>query len=458
MIDSLKHAHFEMQPLEARIQLSGAADLTHSTSALPIHGYRFDVASIGSKVFFPGDDLIQIYDAAKGTWSDAVPPVSLQLDVVARVGSKVVFGGPLRGTGQPTNIVNIYDSVTDTWSTSKLPRKVVLQSSAAFGDEALFFTRTTGDNTYAFLFNSKRLTWKIISPPPDGLPGQAFTLGDRAYLNSSRFFYDFPRHRWMKTDLLTYGQNLKGIGTRLVINNGNSTRVIDTVTGQESTAVTHGDNGGGSVTTVGSKLLIAGSGAGLLQQKNDVVDVYDVSTDAWSTTNLSASRGGIGAATAGTHAVFGGGVSGVPHPVLYDNVDIYTDAQPAAVLSGAVTGSIGHHDHVTVINSGDADLTAGYTVQLYASTDRTLHGAILVGSMAVSSTLTAGTTSLFNIRTRIPRGAPAGKYHLLAAVKDTAGNITPIAAEESVFRVGGDKIFQRTSRHQHLTMIRLARL
>ena len=154
-------------------------------------------------------------------------------------------------------------------------------------------------------------------------------------------------------------------------------------------------------------------------------------------------RAGISATVVGNQALFAGGAID-PAPVGLEftpqsAVDIYTDSAPAPVLSGGLTGAIGHRDKVVVLNTGDADLASGYTVQLYASTDRTLNGAILVGTKNASSSLAAGASFAFNVRTRIPRGTLAGKYYLLAAVKDSAGNITPIAAKESVFRVGGVK-------------------
>ena len=86
---------------------------------------------------------------------------------------------------------------------------------------------------------------------------------------------------------------------------------------------------------------------------------------------------------------------------------------------------------------GHADLTGPYTIQLYATTDRTLNGAILVGSLNVASPLTAGASSPFVVRSVIPKGAPAGTYHLLAAVRDAAGHVTPIAAEDTTLRICG---------------------
>ena len=60
-----------------------------------------------------------------------------------------------------------------------------------------------------------------------------------------------------------------------------------------------------------------------------------------------------------------------------------------------------------------------------------------MGSLTVASPLAAGASSPFNIRTVIPKGMPGGTYHLLAAVQDAAGHITPIAAEDATFRVRG---------------------
>ena len=91
---------------------------------------------------------------------------------------------------------------------------------------------------------------------------------------------------------------------------------------------------------------------------------------------------------------------------------------------------------MTVINTGDADLAGPYSINLYASTDRTLTGAILVGSRVLTSPLAAGASATFSFRTIQPKDLPAGTYHLLAAVADGSGHLTPIAAEDSTFRIG----------------------
>ncbi|MFZ1686737.1 MAG: T9SS type A sorting domain-containing protein [Flavobacteriales bacterium] len=94
---------------------------------------------------------------------------------------------------------------------------------------------------------------------------------------------------------------------------------------------------------VGTKVLFAG---GLIvnwngsiyeiQGTSDVVDIYDVATETWSTATLSQARGGLAVAVSGTKAFFAGGYQG--NNVASDVVDIYdaaTDSWSTATLSQA---------------------------------------------------------------------------------------------------------------------------
>ena len=71
------------------------------------------------------------------------------------------------------------------------------------------------------------------------------------------------------------------------------------------------------------------------------------------------------------------------------------------------------------------------------SPDRTLNNVTLLGSLNVASPLTAGNSAKFRIRSVISKDVSAGTYHLLAALQDSSGNITPIAAEDATFRIRG---------------------
>jgi hypothetical protein len=184
---------------------------------------------------------------------------------------------------------------------------------------------------------------------------------------------------------------------------------------------------------VGSKLLLSGTLSPDLfgHVAASFINVYDFATGQWSTTDASPAQE-TAVTTANDKAIFVR-ISGIT--LNSDVANFYRDSVPSPVLSGGITGNAGKMDTVTVINTGDAELRGPYTIQLYATTERTLNGAILVGSLDVASALAAGATLPFNIASVIPTGTPIGQYQLLVAVKDSSGSVTPIAAEDATFSI-----------------------
>ncbi|MFT4541318.1 MAG: hypothetical protein ACI835_003779 [Planctomycetota bacterium] len=108
----------------------------------------------------------------------------------------------------------------------------------------------------------------------------------------------------------------------------------------------------------GNEILIAGGNSG---QRSPVVDIYNQTTQAWRTDSLSVSRRGIAAAGVGQFAVFAGGYVG---NTAVDTVDIYDSvsgswstaslSQPAAVLTSTSS------DQRAYFVSG-RDSTGGYS-------------------------------------------------------------------------------------------------
>lgn len=74
-----------------------------------------------------------------------------------------------------------------------------------------------------------------------------------------------------------------------------------------------------SATSVGSKVFFAG-GQLADNTSSNVVDIYDVATNTWSTANLSTARANLAATSVGAKAFFAGGF---PYS---DRVDVYDDA------------------------------------------------------------------------------------------------------------------------------------
>ena len=93
----------------------------------------------------------------------------------------------------------------------------------------------------------------------------------------------------------------------------------------------------GAATSVGTQALFAGGmkgdGSGL-----SGVDIYDDSTNTWSTASLSQERFEMGATSVGTKALFAGGGLDLMPPIASDRVDIYdsaSDSWSTASLSSA---------------------------------------------------------------------------------------------------------------------------
>src|SRR5579871_4347678 len=66
-----------------------------------------------------------------------------------------------------------------------------------------------------------------------------------------------------------------------------------------------------AATSAGNKVLFAG-GVASINNPEDTwysrVDIYNTTTNSWSTAELSAARGQLAAASTGTKAFFGGGI------------------------------------------------------------------------------------------------------------------------------------------------------
>ena len=445
----LEHYSFGVEILETRRLFSGANDLAHSTTDLSAGRYFIGAVTLNNQAVFAGGysnalgltarERVDIYDGATGSWRTTNTPGLESTAPTAVFRSKALFVGE-------GNVV--YDAKTKIWKNFKLPESISTDRSiAVLGDRVLILGLggSQFNKDLKFLSDSSLTHWHAVNVPLSYNPGQPAYVGSKVYFLQENFVYDVRTRQW-STVPHPVGVQASGaattVGTKvLYADRTGEVTIFDTVTSQWSTkqlAVARPT----SATTVGTKAIFAGGGTEFPNSpQSDAVDIYDASTDEWSSTTLSMARGAIAATTVGNKAIFAGGSTQripaglVPDYTAQSAVDIFTDTHPSAVLSGDVNGKISHTVQVKVINSGDANLDAGYTVQLYASSDRTLNNAILVGNRKLSSPLAAGSSSRVNIQTKIPKGAAAGVYYLLAAIKDPTGNITPIAVEDATFRV-----------------------
>ena len=438
-----------IEQLEARVLFSagGAADLVHTTAHLSIPKWQPATISTGSSAFFaggytrqPNTDVVDIYHSQTNSWTVEKLSTARAGNVAARAGAKLIFA---TGISPASNTMDIFDTKTSKWSVVNF-RRAIQWSLAVSTSNAAVFVGVNGDTE---VYDARTQIW-YHSKLSNIEITVGTAVGEQALFESNAgpapliYRYNENTRKWTK---IAFPPHLGGpasattIGTRAIFVGAGSTpnglvsTAYDSVTGLWSVTPLPANTAVSSATSIGSKALFAGDA-------NDIVSVYDATTNGWSTTNLGQANFRPVGTSVGNHALFAGGsISDTQAIVPTDAVDIFTDTNPTAVLSGRLTGGIGHRDMVTVVNTGDADLAGPYSINLYASTDRTLTGALLVGSRVVGVPLAIGASATFGIRTIPPKDLPAGTYHLLAAVRDAAGNITPIAAEDSTFRIGASK-------------------
>lgn len=462
------HEH-NLEKLESRIHLSagsGAADLTHVNAQLALPRIALSGASAGRTTFFAGGRFVRLtagggpefvfFDTIDAFSSAARQQTTIKLSearfgiAAAGVSGKVIFAGGSSKTGD-SKVVDIIDAESGTTSTHFLSRSRTLGVAIGIGNTIIIAGGTAKPDRTVDIWNVASNRWSTSRMPHAlsnlndglGLPdfGAAvagskliFTDGKRAEL------YDTSTGRW--TTAVMPNPTTRPVGTSigsLVIFVGQDglANVYNDVTGAWTAQTAPQKLYGQAATSVGTKAIFAG-GSNIDIHGSSAVNVFDSISGQWSQTSLSVGRDYLAGTSSSGRAIFAGGMEHSGGNSV-DTVDIFTDNSPTPILSGSLSGGIGRRDRVTVINTGDADLTNTYSVNLYASSDRTLTGAILVGSRGVTPTLAVGSSATFNIRTIKPKNLPAGTYHLLAAVADSAGNLSPIAAGDATFRVTGSR-------------------
>ena len=422
-----------------------------------------DVLFIGAQNVGTGNPIThstEVFHSRTGRWTVAAAP-NLAGGLPTQAGRFVIYTGTDR-------TVQLYDTRSNRWSRARIQYSIG-PFGTVVGETAYFSTGAAHDVVEAFDGRTGR--WSVVHVP-GAESSQLSGFGDKlvvehiaggptaskGYIDTVSFYDPVSRsvlHGGVPSQPHnpTYpGATVAAVGTKAIfigsniastLQANNTLDIFDGVSGKWSTTIIPPTNNPNDALItflqVGNKLIFTPPGFGA--DKSGLV--YDAGTDVWSMVTFAIARDSMGMTTVGTQAIFAGGRAAAPdvgsfRPV--NTVDIFTDTAPSTVLSGGLTGNIGHRDQVTIINTGDADLARPYGIQLYASLDRTLNGAILVGTRGVTTPLPAGASATFGVRTILPKDTPAGTYHLLAAISDGAGHLTPIAAEDATFRVGGKQV------------------
>jgi len=264
------------------------------------------------------------------------------------VGNYAIFAGGFGRLGDSAAI-DTYNSKTRTWSTAWLSEARENIAVATVGHFALFaggFNGNLGASDIVDIFNADTGEWsnsKLFHP---SILDATAVIGDKVLFDGA------------------------GEGTTDNID------VVDAATVQWSTAKLSRPRSGMKVTVIGSKAIFAGgyiitgrqSGFPFLQSVDDV-DIYDASTDQWSTAHLARARAVSAVATVGNLAMFAGGVVStntiIGQGAVSADVDIYdasTGHWSTATLSEARSNLVAESSKgVAIFAAGDRGFGPGFS-------------------------------------------------------------------------------------------------
>jgi hypothetical protein len=255
---------------------------------------------VGGKMYIGGGDIVggvtgsfEVYNVSGNNWTSTQMDTARDGMAVDTLGSKIFFAGGYKGAGNYSGEVDIYDAGAGTWTTATLSVPRFAFAVASAGSKIVF----AGGSTYYTGIGN-------------------FTEQPSAAVD----IYDIGTDTW-STATLSVARNFltaTASGTKLFFAGGyngttysNVVDIYDVSSGAWTTATLSAARGFLAAAAAGNDVLFAGGVTGGIGGANyvpsSVVDIYNTSTGAWTTSALSQARGSLAATAAGNLLFFGGG-------------------------------------------------------------------------------------------------------------------------------------------------------
>jgi len=286
---------------------------------------------------------VDIYNLSANAWSTAQISEKRGRLTVATVGNKILYAGGTTNNGRFSSRVDIYDAAANTWSTAELSMARSQMTTAVAGNKAFFAGWEYSEFTNRVdIYDASTNTWSTasLSEARNGL--SAIAAGNKVFFAGG----------YRKFDSIDDGPY--DFSTRVDI--------YDIATNTWSTAELKEARSGMAVAAAGNKVFFAGghyindpmTGQGGMSK---LVDVYDLSSNTWTTTTLSEPRNNIAAATAGSKILFAGGYGSSYSSSAVDIYDVSTNSWSTARLSQqrAVSSTATLGNKVLFFTGGDDD-------------------------------------------------------------------------------------------------------
>jgi hypothetical protein len=227
----------------------------------------FAIASAGNKILFAGGYIsgsstyssrVDIYDVNTNTWTTNELSQPRNGITTAVLGNKIFFAGGYLGT-TPTTRVDIYDVATSVWSTAELSIARRLMAGAAAGNHVVFAGGIAGFFAYS----------------------------------NSVDIYNALTNTWSTSSLA----------------------------GRTPTGTV-----GMAATVIGNKIFFAGEGSDWYAWDfgsiSSTINIYDVSANTWSVSNLNTAKGFMAGIAAGNKNYWAGGLYKQPQDPFTNEVEI----------------------------------------------------------------------------------------------------------------------------------------
>ena len=294
----------------AKIEHTGTTELSTARKGLK-------AAAAGNKILFAGGIFslshpaaVDIYDVTTHTWTSSNLTVPRENHAIAAAGNKIFIGGgsAFYNGLNATASVEVYDASTGKWSAATLSNPRRSLAAAGLQNKVLFGGGGTLDKDGVCCVVSSRVD-----------------------------IYDISTGSWSQSELSVPRDGLAAaaIGNKILFAGGEahsnqtggsfSSRVYiyDISTGAWSTAELSEARTELYAAAAGNKILFAGGrNSNSASGQSKVVDIYDVSTGKWSTATLSEDRQGTAMAAIGNKILVAGGYSDKSGKYL-SSVDVY---------------------------------------------------------------------------------------------------------------------------------------
>ncbi len=256
------------------------------------------IQSAGNKILFAGGEgpantissRVDIYDLSTQSWSTANLSVARNAMGAVTLGSKIYFAGG--NNGSPSSRIDIYDASSDTWSTAELsePREDVI--AVAAGNKVVL-AGGYNNGTKVDIYNQLTGTWSTA------------TLSKPMAETAFHGYYSFFQSGYISVaDKIYFTGNNISIGS-------NSVDVYDASNNTWSTQfISPNQFAADMAVSSGNKIYFSGSPQGSAAPDYNyakTLEVYDVTSNGWSSVNMSSSRAYMGAISGDDKIFWAGG-------------------------------------------------------------------------------------------------------------------------------------------------------